>query len=479
MASIFISYRRVGALVHARALFERLRHEFGPNEVFIDLEGVDYGLDFIDILNEQLNGCQVMLAVIDPQWATATDRQGRRRIDREFDYVRVEIVTALGRGIRTVPVLIDGAEMPDASDLPEPLRPLTRRNALMLDFNRFDAEISRLIAVIRKLLSAPNIDRHLEAAFPKPPVPELPEIETPSTQGDAKAKQKPGQSQMSGAARQAADPAPPEPPKPVLLSASVSAAGPTDPAAMRRRTFIRWTAILAITILLGAVLLFIVVGKPGRNVPTPAPQGLVKSMEQALIVGQYFGEPLILSTLRVESTSMSTTNITDIRGTLTGKDRSFIVAPLAWTIVNSYGPFVPIAGPIPIFPGAKLDLRVVMITGANFTELYSKTAALPEYKSQLPCVIKPNGAPDPMTPAAFNLAKAFAEEHFGWSAGDWKLRVDVTTDNASTSFTRSFSLSPSEIDKLRSSIVLIKQCLTVAQTSPLAQDGTISNFLSK
>jgi hypothetical protein len=156
MSSIFISYRRVGALVHARALFERLRHEFGPNEVFIDLEGVDYGLDFIDILNEQLNGCQVMLAVIDPQWATAVDKQGRRRIDREFDYVRVEIVTALGRGIRTVPVLIDGAEMPDASDLPEPLRPLTRRNALMLDFNRFDAEISRLIGVIRKILAAPS-----------------------------------------------------------------------------------------------------------------------------------------------------------------------------------------------------------------------------------------------------------------------------------------------------------------------------------
>ena len=154
MSSIFISYRRVGAVVHARALFERLRREFGANEVFIDLEGVDYGLDFVDILNEQLNGCQVMLAIIDPQWATATDRQGRRRIDREYDYVRTEIVTALSRGIRTVPVLIDGAEMPDPSDLPEPLRPLTRRNALILDFNRFDAEISRLIGVIRRILAA-------------------------------------------------------------------------------------------------------------------------------------------------------------------------------------------------------------------------------------------------------------------------------------------------------------------------------------
>jgi hypothetical protein len=158
MASIFISYRRIGALVHARALFERLRNEFGPGEVFIDLEGIEYGVDFVDILNKQLNGCQVMMAIIDPHWATAADKQGRRRIDREYDYVRTEIVAALARGIRTVPVLIDGAEMPDPADLPEPLRPLTRRNALMLDFNQFDAEIGRLISEIRKILatSAPT-----------------------------------------------------------------------------------------------------------------------------------------------------------------------------------------------------------------------------------------------------------------------------------------------------------------------------------
>jgi hypothetical protein len=143
--------------VHARALFERLRSEFGPKEVFIDLEGIQYGVDFVEILNEQLNGCQAMLALIDPQWATAADRQGRRRIDREYDYVRTEIVTALARGIRTVPVLIEGAELPDPEDLPEPLRPLTRRNALVLDFNRFDAEVTRLIVAIRRILNAPVV----------------------------------------------------------------------------------------------------------------------------------------------------------------------------------------------------------------------------------------------------------------------------------------------------------------------------------
>jgi TIR domain len=153
MSAIFISYRRDGALIHARALFERLSREFGPDEVFIDLEGIEYGVDFVDVLDRQLKGCQVMLALIDPEWATATDKHGHRRIDREYDYVRTEIVSALARGVRTVPVLIEGAEMPDPETLPELMRPLARRNALNLDFNQFDAEIDRLVAAIRKILA--------------------------------------------------------------------------------------------------------------------------------------------------------------------------------------------------------------------------------------------------------------------------------------------------------------------------------------
>jgi len=152
VSAIFISYRRVGAQAQARAVFERLRNEFGASEVFIDVDGIELGLKFVDVLNKQLHDCQVMLALIDPQWATALDLQGRRRIDQEGDYVRTEIVTALARGIRTIPVLIDGVVMPDAAGLPEPLRPLTGHNALVLDFTNFEAEIGRLIPVIRKIV---------------------------------------------------------------------------------------------------------------------------------------------------------------------------------------------------------------------------------------------------------------------------------------------------------------------------------------
>ena len=133
MSAVFVSYRRDGALVHARAVFERLSREFGVGQVFIDLESIDVGVDFIDLIETQLHGCQVMLALIDPDWVTAVDRQGRRRITLANSYVRIEIATALRRGIRVMPILLDAAEMPDEDALPDDLKPLVDRKSTRLN----------------------------------------------------------------------------------------------------------------------------------------------------------------------------------------------------------------------------------------------------------------------------------------------------------------------------------------------------------
>jgi len=154
MSTIFISYRRDGALVHARALFERLSREFGQQQVFIDLDGIDIGVDFVELIDRQLEGCRVLLALIDPDWLDASDREGRRRLDNEADFVRIEIARALRRGITVAPILLDGAEMPSPNRLPTDLQPLARRNAMALDFRRFDSEVSRLIATIRRILDS-------------------------------------------------------------------------------------------------------------------------------------------------------------------------------------------------------------------------------------------------------------------------------------------------------------------------------------
>lgn len=138
--------------------------EFGREGVFIDLEGLDYGVDFVESLGRQLEGCQVLLALIGPHWLTAKDARGRRRIDDENDFVRIEVRTALDRGIRVVPVLIDGAPMPVTDELPTDLQRLVRLQALDLDFKRFDQDVGRLVSVIGKLLGK-------AAPVPPPPPP--------------------------------------------------------------------------------------------------------------------------------------------------------------------------------------------------------------------------------------------------------------------------------------------------------------------
>ncbi len=161
-AGIFISYRRGEAIKEARAVYERLHREFGAQAVFIDLESFDFGEDFVDSLERQLAQCQVMLALIGPQWATATDGRGRRRLTLENDFVRIELRTALARrGVRVVPMLIDGAELPDADELPEDLRPLLRRHALTLRFASFDADMGRLCASLRRIVSTPGVGASL------------------------------------------------------------------------------------------------------------------------------------------------------------------------------------------------------------------------------------------------------------------------------------------------------------------------------
>lgn len=212
---------------------------------------------------------------------------------------------------------------------------------------------------------------------------------------------------------------------------------------------------------------------------TPAPPNLIKALEAPLIVGQYYGLPFVLATLRVENTGTSLVAINSLSASLNGPESSLTLSPSSWTIINPFGPFAPVSGPIPIPAGTKLDLRLVMMTFANFAPLYRNITALPEYASQAPCVQKPNGQTDPMTDAGFNAAKSFADAHFAWRQGEWHFRLNAATDNEVKTFTQDFALSAEDITVLRESIGLLKQCMSVNMSAPLGQDGSVVNFLSR
>lgn len=165
--SIFISYRRTGGAKDARAIFERLRRELGDHRVFIDLEGIEPGEDFVDLLERQLDGCEALVVLIGPDWAGVTNEHGARRLDDENDFVRIEVGAALRRGVKIFPVLIDGALPPRATELPKDLRPLVRRQAVVLDYAKFDADVVRLARAIARALE-PGVSRPREATSAGP-----------------------------------------------------------------------------------------------------------------------------------------------------------------------------------------------------------------------------------------------------------------------------------------------------------------------
>ena len=167
---IFISYRREDTAANAGRLYDRLSDRFGEDRVFMDVDSISIGLDFTKAVIEAVSVCNMLLVLVGRDWLSITDGKGRRRIDIPDDWVRVEIETALQRDIPVVPVLVDGAAMPQAGDLPPSLRPFVRRQAFLLSHTGFKSEIASLIAAVDKVLEAGS-SRSAEA--PKTASPEF------------------------------------------------------------------------------------------------------------------------------------------------------------------------------------------------------------------------------------------------------------------------------------------------------------------
>jgi hypothetical protein len=150
---IFISYRREETAYPAGWLFDRLAEHFGDGQVFKDVDSIELGDDFVEVIHNAVGSCDVLLALIGEHWMTITDEYGRRRLDNPDDFVRLEIEAALKRKVRVIPILVEGATMPRADELPSSLAMLVRRQALELSPTRFSSDTSRLLKVLDRVLA--------------------------------------------------------------------------------------------------------------------------------------------------------------------------------------------------------------------------------------------------------------------------------------------------------------------------------------
>jgi len=150
--NIFINYRRDESGHVAGRLHDSLASKFGRNKLFMDVDNIPVGRDFEDYLKSQVSACDAMLAIIGPNWLTAKDETGQRRLDNRDDFVAIEIGAALARDIPVVPVLVDGARMPKASELPDLLKPLARRHAVHVRHTNFNSDAETLVKRLREAL---------------------------------------------------------------------------------------------------------------------------------------------------------------------------------------------------------------------------------------------------------------------------------------------------------------------------------------
>jgi hypothetical protein len=160
---IFISYRREDSRGSAGRLYDRLVEHFGRERIFMDVDTIQPGLDFVDAIESAVDETDVMIVVIGPTWHKAADSAGRLRLDNPEDFVRLEVSGALDRNIRVIPVLIERAAMPLSTDLPDNLKSLARRNALEISHTRFHSDTRRLIAALELALEQAEADRKAEA----------------------------------------------------------------------------------------------------------------------------------------------------------------------------------------------------------------------------------------------------------------------------------------------------------------------------
>jgi TonB family protein len=151
LSGIFISYRRNDSQGEAGRLFDDLVQRFDENTVFMDVAAIEAGRDFRKAIEEGVTKCGVLLVVIGLEWLSVKDEHGTRRLDDPGDFVRIETASALKRDIPVIPVLVRGAKMPTAEQLPDDLKELAFRNCIELSHARWKSDIQLLIDALRRL----------------------------------------------------------------------------------------------------------------------------------------------------------------------------------------------------------------------------------------------------------------------------------------------------------------------------------------
>jgi len=153
MAGIFISYRRDDTAAYAGRIYDCLSSHFGAEQVFMDVDDIKLGEDFVQVLEQTEKDCSALIVVIGRTWLTVCSPKGEARLFDPQDFVRSEIAAGLRNKIRLFPVLVGGASMPQSQELPDDLAALSRVQALPIHDEFFHRDVDELIVALKQVVS--------------------------------------------------------------------------------------------------------------------------------------------------------------------------------------------------------------------------------------------------------------------------------------------------------------------------------------
>lgn len=185
MARIFVCYRREDSSGHAGRLYDRLQDRFG-DDVFMDIDAIGPGVDYERLIDDTIDTVEVVIVVIGRQWLSAHDVDGSRRLDDPKDLVRQEVSVALARDVLVIPVLVQGATLPQPEDLPTDLVGLARHNSFEISDGRWNYDADRLVQAVEQALSAGS------------PAPAVSPVPSPATDHQEVARSKSATRGLSG-----------------------------------------------------------------------------------------------------------------------------------------------------------------------------------------------------------------------------------------------------------------------------------------
>ena len=166
---IFVCYRRDDSPAHAGRLFDNLVSHY-HDRVFMDVDAIQPGEDFVKVIENAVSSCAILIVMIGRRWLSAANGE-MRRLDDRYDFVRLEIAHALQRGIRVIPVLVQGASMPSLQDLPDDLAKLAYRNAIELSDVRWRYDVDQLIRQMDRILAVQEETIPRGSRFSEPELP--------------------------------------------------------------------------------------------------------------------------------------------------------------------------------------------------------------------------------------------------------------------------------------------------------------------